>query len=221
MCQDIWGAGGPTHARSQHLSAQGAVCPGAHGPSQVLGMTPTVLRLIPLLLTVSQFSSVAQSCLILSNSMDCSTPGLPVHHQLLEFTQTHLHWVSDAIQPSHPLSSPSPPAYLRSVGFLFCVQVLLYFLHRHEVPWCFAHSYHTLHFPCIKRSCYPLLRTCIFNALGDIFCSSWADFAAEKNRHWLILPEISELKSLISSCVLYNPISYLILSDSEKYPDSK
>ena len=168
-----------------------------------------------------QFSSVAQSCLILSNSMDCSTPGLPVHHQLLEFTQTHLHWVSDAIQPSHPLSSPSPPAYLRSVGFLFCVQVLLYFLHRHEVPWCFAHSYHTLHFPCIKRSCYPLLRTCIFNALGDIFCSSWADFAAEKNRHWFILPEISELKSLISSCVLYNPISYLILSDSEKYPDSK
>ena len=44
--------------------------------------------------------------------MDCGTPGLPVHHQLLEFTQTHLHWVGDAIQPSHPLSSPSPPAYI-------------------------------------------------------------------------------------------------------------
>ena len=43
--------------------------------------------------------------------MDCSTPGLPVHHQLLEFTQTHVHWVSDAIQPSHPLSSPSPLAF--------------------------------------------------------------------------------------------------------------
>ena len=42
--------------------------------------------------------------------MDCSTPGLPVHYQLLEFTQTHVHWVGDAIQPSHPLSSPSPPA---------------------------------------------------------------------------------------------------------------
>ena len=42
--------------------------------------------------------------------MNCSTPGLPVHHQLPEFTQTHVHWVSDAIQPSHPLSSPSPPA---------------------------------------------------------------------------------------------------------------
>ena len=47
---------------------------------------------------------------ILCDPMDCSTPGLPVHHQLLEFTQTHVHWVSDAIQPSHPLSSLSPPA---------------------------------------------------------------------------------------------------------------
>ena len=52
-------------------------------------------------------SSVAQSCLTLCNPMDCSMPGLPVHHQLLEFTQTHVHWVNDAIQPSHPLSSPS------------------------------------------------------------------------------------------------------------------
>ena len=57
-----------------------------------------------------QFSSVAQSCPTLCDPMNCSTPGLPVHHQLLEFTQTHVHWVSDAIQPSHPLLSPSPPA---------------------------------------------------------------------------------------------------------------
>ena len=57
-----------------------------------------------------QFSSVAQSCLTLCDPMNCSTPGLPVHHQLQEFTQTHVHWVGDAIQPSHPLSSPSPPA---------------------------------------------------------------------------------------------------------------
>ena len=55
-----------------------------------------------------QFSSVIQSCLTLCDPMDCSTPGLPVHHQLLEFTQTHVHWIHDAIQPSHPLSSPSP-----------------------------------------------------------------------------------------------------------------
>ena len=59
---------------------------------------------------VVQFSSVAQSCLTLCDLMNCSTPGLPVHHQLPEFTQTHVHQVGDAIQPSHPLSSPSPPA---------------------------------------------------------------------------------------------------------------
>ena len=60
--------------------------------------------------TSVQFSSVAQSCLTLCDPMNCSTPGLPVHHQLPEFTQTHVHRVGDAIQPSHPLSSPSPPA---------------------------------------------------------------------------------------------------------------
>ena len=56
------------------------------------------------------FSSVAQSCPTLCDPMNCSTPGLPVHHQLPEFTQTQVHRVSDAIQPSHPLSSPSPSA---------------------------------------------------------------------------------------------------------------
>ena len=57
------------------------------------------------------YCSVAQLYPTLCDPMDCSTPGLPVHHQLLEFTQTHLHWVGDAMQPSHPLSSPSPPAF--------------------------------------------------------------------------------------------------------------
>ena len=59
----------------------------------------------------SCLSSVAQSCLTLCNPMDCSTPGLPVHRQLLELAQTHVHRVSDAIQPSHLLLSPSPPAF--------------------------------------------------------------------------------------------------------------
>ena len=63
-----------------------------------------------LLFWISRFSSVAQSCPILCDPMDCSTPGLPVHHQFQEFTQTHVLWVSDAIQPSHPLLSPSPLA---------------------------------------------------------------------------------------------------------------
>ena len=61
-------------------------------------------------LGLHQFSWVAQSCPTLCKPMNRSRPGLPVHHQLPEFTQTHIHCVSDAIQPSHPLSSPSPPA---------------------------------------------------------------------------------------------------------------
>ena len=58
-----------------------------------------------------QFSSITQSCPILWDPMFCITPGFPVHHQLPELAQTHVHWVSDAIQPSYPLSSPSPPAF--------------------------------------------------------------------------------------------------------------
>ena len=62
------------------------------------------------ILSTNVISSVAQSCPTLCDPMNCSMPGLLVHHQLLEFTQTHVHWAGDAIQPSHPLSSPSPPA---------------------------------------------------------------------------------------------------------------
>ena len=69
-----------------------------------------MLMCVPSMPASVQFSSVAQSCPTLCDPMNCSTPGLPVHHQLLEFTQTHVHQVSDPIQPSHLLSSPSPPA---------------------------------------------------------------------------------------------------------------
>ena len=64
----------------------------------------------PIMHILVQFSSVAHSCPTLCDPMNHSTSGLPVHHQLPESTQTHVHWVGDAIQPSHPLSSPSPPA---------------------------------------------------------------------------------------------------------------
>ena len=73
----------------------------------VLGRMVILTRLI---LPIQEHSSVAQSCPTLCDSMNRSTPGLPVHHQLPEFTQTHVHRVDDAIQPSHPLSSPSPSA---------------------------------------------------------------------------------------------------------------
>ena len=59
----------------------------------------------------SKFSSVAQPCPTLCDPINCNMPGLPVHHQLLEYTQKHVHWVGDAIQPSHPLSSPSLPTF--------------------------------------------------------------------------------------------------------------
>ena len=61
--------------------------------------------------TGSSSSSVAQLCPTLCNPIDCSMPGFPVHYELPDFTQTHVHWVGDAIQPSHPLMSPSPPAF--------------------------------------------------------------------------------------------------------------
>ena len=68
------------------------------------------ITLLIILQELFNLSSVAQSCPTLCDPMKSSTPGLPVHHQLPEPTQTHVHWVGDAIQPSHPLSSPSPPA---------------------------------------------------------------------------------------------------------------
>ena len=66
---------------------------------------------VPCIVSPVQFSSVTQLCLTLCNPMDCSMPGFPVIHQLLELTQTHVHRVGDAIQSSHPLASPSPPAF--------------------------------------------------------------------------------------------------------------
>ena len=71
-----------------------------------------------------QFISVTQSCLTLCDPMNRSTPGLPVHHQLPEFTQTHVHWVGDAIQLSHPLSSPSPaPNPSQHQGLCFRLEI--------------------------------------------------------------------------------------------------
>ena len=80
------------------------------GAMKVFSMSGTVIIALLLSFSSVQFSSVAQSCPNLCDPMNRSTPGLPVHHHLPEFTQTHVHQVSDAIQPSHPLSSPSPPA---------------------------------------------------------------------------------------------------------------
>ena len=72
----------------------------------------------PIIKPSVQFSSVAQSSPTFCDPMDCHMPGLPVHHQLLGFIQTQVHWLGDATQPSHPLSSPSPPTFNLSGSFL-------------------------------------------------------------------------------------------------------
>ena len=83
---------------------------GSSQPRDQTQVSCTAGRFFTTSATSVQFSSVAQSCPTLCDPTNRSTPGLPVHHQLPEFTQTHVHRVSYAIQPSHPLSSPSPPA---------------------------------------------------------------------------------------------------------------
>ena len=88
-----------------------------------------------------QFSSVAQSCLTLCDPMNHSTPGIPVHHQHPESTQTRVHWISAAIQPPHPLLSPSPPALnLSQLQDLF-IGYLLTWGDHHSVSYIFAFSY--------------------------------------------------------------------------------
>ena len=104
--------------------------------ARILGIT---------LLACVQLSSVTQSCLTLCNPMDCSTPGLPVHHQLQELAQTHVHWVSDAIQLSHPLSFPSPVFNLSQHQDLFqwvspsdqVAKVLEFQLQHQSFQWIF------------------------------------------------------------------------------------
>ena len=100
----------------------------------ILGNPPVGARMC--LVVPVQFSSVIQLCLTLCDPMDCSMPGLPVHHQLLGFTQIHVRWVSDAIQTSHPLSSPSPPAFNLSQHKGFSNKSILHI--RWPKYWCFS-----------------------------------------------------------------------------------
>ena len=115
-----------------------------------------------------QLGSVAQSCPTLCDSMDCSTTGLPVHHQLPEFTQTHVHGVGDAIQPSQPLSSPSPPTFnlsqhqglFRWVSSSHQVAKVLEFQLQHQpFQWAFRTDFH--------NACINLHRSILWNTLHE------------------------------------------------------
>ena len=85
-----------------------------------------------------QFSTVTQSCPTLCNAMDCSMPGLPVYHQILEFTQSHAHWIGDTIKPYHPLSSPSPSTLIFPSIRVFSNESVLWI--RWPKYWSFSFS---------------------------------------------------------------------------------
>ena len=97
----------------------------------------------------NKFSSVTQSCPSLCNPMDCSMPGFPIHHQLLELTQTHVYWVGDSIQPSHPLSSLFPPTFnlaqhqglFQWVSSYQVAKVLEFQLQHQSFQWVFRNDF--------------------------------------------------------------------------------
>ena len=124
----------------------------------------------------NQIRSVAQSCPTLCDPMNRSTSGLPVHHQLLEFTQTQIHRVSDAIQPSYPLSSPSPlapnPSQLHSCHLLFDhFQFAL--IHGPDIPGSYAICIR----PCFYHQSHPQLG--ILFALAPSLHSFWSYFSTD------------------------------------------
>ena len=137
------------------------------------------------------FSSVAQSCPTFRDSMGCRTPGLPLQHQLPELTQTHVHWVSDAIHPSHPLLSPSPPTFNLS---------------QHQGLFHWVSSSHqvakVLEFQCHHQSFQWIFRI----SFKVSFKIDWLDLIAvqETFKGFLPTPRFRSINSLVLS-FLYSP----------------
>ena len=131
----------------------------------------------------------------LCDPMNCSTPGLPVHHQLLEFTQTHVHWVGDAIQPSHPLSSPSPPTLNLSqhqglfkwVSSEYCIiKEKLYwkitYLKMHSIVM----SFNLFFFPPVSLRCSwhtVLHQFKVYSIVIWLTYVSWNDYCSKVSKH--------------------------------------
>ena len=148
-----------------------------------------------------QFSSVSQSCPTLCNPMNCSMPRLPVHHQLPEPTQTQVYWVSHAIQPSHPLSFPSPPELwfflMFLIGFIFtpCTVYLQHFLHFFPtVP-------HVIPSPCSTDSA--------------LLIPFWTGFSLG-----LLRAQLGSLDSLPTGLMFLIPGSHVYLSRGYTLPSS-
>ena len=132
------------------------------------------------------FGSVAQSCPTLCGPRDCSTPGLPVHHQLLELAQTHVHRVGDAIQPSHPLSPPSPPAFSLSQHQGLFQELVLHI--RWPKYWSFSFS---------------ISPSSEYSALIS-FRMDWLDLLAVQGTHRSLLQHHSSKASILCA-QLYGP----------------
>ena len=132
-----------------------------------------------------QLSSVAQSCPTLCNPMDCGMPGFPVHHQLLEFTQTHVHQVSDAIQLSHPLSSPFLlPSIFPSLRIFSSESVL-------HIRW---PKYWSFSFSSLSNEYSGLIS----------FMICWFDLAVQWTQESSPMPQLKSISSLVLS-FLYIP----------------
>ena len=154
--------------------------------SYILRLQLGSLPLVPPGLPRSQFSSVTQSCPTLCNPMDYSTPGLPVHHQIPEFTQTHIHRVSDAIQPSHPLSRPLhlPPSVFPSIR-VFSNESVLHT--RWSKYWSFSFS---------------ISPSTEYSGLISFGWTGWISLLSKGLRKWLNLLAEYHLDSLHLLCLL-------------------
>ena len=148
-------------------------------------------------LSFETFSAVAQSCLTVWDPMDCSTPGFPVHHQLSELTQPYIYWVSDAIQPSHPLLSPSPPTFNLSqhqghfqwVSSSHQVAKVLAFQHQHQsFQWIFRTDFlqdWLAASPCSPRNSQESSLTPQFKSIYSLVLSFlYSSALASIHDHW-------------------------------------
>ena len=144
---------------------------------------------------LDQFSSVIQSCLTLCHPIACSTPCLLIHHQLLEFTQTHVHWVGDAIWPSHPLSSPSSPTFnLSQHSGLFkwvssLYQVVKGMLDRHSII-----------FIIITQVATDFLKSALSGDLINNTCMFWKSEGYMRTRKAQTWTNLCKIVALIDLC---------------------
>ena len=146
LIQGIFPIQGSKALRLHLLHCRQLLCHWATGEAQSCNIENLkILKYMKMIIMCVQVSSVTQSCTTQGDLMDCSTPGFPVHHQLPELTQTHVHWVGDAINPSHPLSSPSPAFNLSQYWGLFkwvsslhqVARVLEFQLQHQSFQWMF------------------------------------------------------------------------------------